>query len=252
MMTQDKYSAGIIAALLGPSQLDIILEDPTYGDNTVHVKQTTNYPFEVASTINFSVAADYTFPFSIRSPGWCNNAVVTRPDGGNDYPSGGSVYVYQYKPSSPQARVTLLLQLNADFRITHRFNDAIAVYYGPLLYGINFPYNMTVLRQYAFNSVDLQFLPTDTWQYGLLVNEMDLSKSFKIAQQTMPTLPFDPLHPPLVVSAYGRQIDWPVKHQGADVPPQSPVSSSNPLVPLQLIPFGSSMLRIGEIPYLLN
>ena len=250
MMTQDSNSTGIVVALLGPSQLDITLEDPTYGDNTVHIIQDTNYPFEVTNSVNFTIAADHPFTLQIRIPGWCNAAAITNSDGSRAYPAGGALYKFYYKPSGPQDKQSLSLVLPAEFRITHRYNDAISVYYGPLLYGINFPYNMTVLRQYAFSAVDVQYLPTATWQYAILVDESDLSKSFSIGQQALPSLPFDPSQPPLLVSAYGRQIDWPVVHQGADVPPQSPVTSTQPLVPLQLIPFGSSMLRIGEIPYL--
>ena len=71
-------------------------------------------------------------------------------------------------------------------------------------------------------------------------------------QNALPELPFDPMHPPITISAYGRQIDWPIVHGDADVPPMSPITSTKPLVPLQFIPFGSSMLRIAEIPYLAN
>ena len=252
MMTQDKSSTGIIVALLGPSQLDIILEDPTYGDNAVHIVQTTNYPFETNPKIQFNISADYAFPLSIRIPGWSISPSVQKPDGNYDYPSAGEIYTYMYQPTSgvKQTSVIVTVQLSTELRVQHRYNDAISLYYGPLLYGLNFPYNMTVLQHYRFGAVDLQFIAADTWQYAVAFDEFNLDQSFQVKQNALPALPFDPLNPPITISAYGRQIEWPVVHGDADVPPQSPINSTKPLVPIQFIPFGSSMLRIAELPYL--
>ena len=41
-----------------------------------------------------------------------------------------------------------------------------------------------------------------------------------------------------------------MKHSGADEPPMSPVKSTQPLVPVTLIPFGSTLLRVAEMPWL--
>jgi len=190
------------------------------------------------------------FPFSVRIPAWSSSTSVQKPDNSYDYPAAGTVYEYMYSPSDKQIAQSIIVQFSTDLRVSHRYNDAVSVYYGPLLYGINFPYNMTVLQHYAFNAVDLQFLAADTWQYAIKIDEMNLGQSISVTQNALPALPFDPLNPPIVLSAYGRMIDWPVVHGDADLPPQSPVNSTNPLVPIQLIPFGSSMLRIAEIPYL--
>ena len=47
----------------------------------------------------------------------------------------------------------------------------------------------------------------------------------------------------------GRQVDsWKVAMNAAAAPPLSPVSTSAPLQPLTLLPFGATELRIAEIP----
>ena len=168
LMTQDETSTGILAALHGPSQLDIILDDPTYGDNTVHIIQTTNYPFVTNPKITFNISADHMFPFSIRIPGWSISNNILLPDGSTAGAQAGSIYTYMYTPSSNTPKGSnaqiIVLTLDTELRVQHRYNDAISLYYGPLLYGLNFPYNMTILQKYAFESVDLQFLAADTWQ----------------------------------------------------------------------------------------
>jgi len=144
------------------------------------------------------------------------------------------------------------LLLPTSFRIVRRYNNAVSVYYGGLLMALDISYNVTVLQRYAYNSQDLQYLPIDNWNYALQLNESDIQSSFTIKQTRIGQYPFDPLNPPLIASAYAREIDWPMRHSGADVPPMSPIRSTNPLVPVTLIPYGATMLRIAEIPTLAN
>ena len=237
---------GLVAAILGPSSVSVTLN----GTNRVRVLQETEYPFAINPTIRFVLRADAPFPFSMRVPSWAVGATLTDASGQSVKVANGSIHEYLYTPSSSNASTTVSLRLPTSFRVERRYNNAVSVYYGGLLMALDMDFNVTVLRQYAFHSQDLQMLPTTPWAYALQLDEADVQGSFTIEQRPISAFPFDPVNPPLVATAYARAIDWPMKNSGADVPPMSPVQSTQPLVPIRLIPYGSSMLRIAEIPVL--
>ena len=247
MLTQTDSTTGVLAAFLGPSDLDLTLEDPTYGDNEIHVQQVTDYPLQASPDVLFRIEAAHPFPLSIRVPGWAVGATLVDESGVSHAAANGSIYVYQY---SGPGSVNVTLRLPYSFRAVRRFNDAISVYYGPLLMALDFSFNTTVLQRYAFDSADYQYLPTSQWQYGILLDDSAPANSFNVSTAAIPDMPFDPLHPSIIATAWGREIDWPMKHDSADEPPLSPVLSKQPLQPIQLIPYGATMLRIAEIPTL--
>lgn len=251
-MTQTDKSTGVLAALLGPSVVSIVVEDPTYGANAIVVHSETDYPLVADPTIDYVIRADHPFPLSIRIPGWAVGASITTTDGKQIPVQNGTIYVYDYTPASNAAYTKITLHLVSTWRSQRRFNDAISVYYGPLLMALDFSYNVTVLKKYAFESADYQYLPISQWNYGIQIDESDLASSFNVTANKIGTFPFDPLQPTITATAYAREIEWDMKHDSADVPPQSPVKSDKPLVPITLIPYGASKLRIAEIPVLAN
>jgi len=252
LLAQTEKSTGLLSALLGPSVVSVTVDDPTYGANAITVHSETDYPLVADPTIVYVMQADHPFPLSIRIPGWAVNASITTPDGQTVPVQNGTIYVYQYKPQASAAWTKLTLNLISTWRSQRRFNDAISVYYGPLLMALDFSYNVTVLNKHPYQSADYQYLPISNWNYAIQIDESDLSKSLNVTKGKIGTFPFDPLAPTITATAYAREIDWPMAHDSADVPPQSPVKSDKPLVPITLIPYGASMLRIAEIPVLAN
>ena len=247
MLTQTDATTGVLAAFLGPSELRVTLEDPTHGNNSVHIQQVTDYPLKADADVQFLIRASHPFPLSIRIPGWAKGATLVDASGKATNVTAGTVHVYQYTASDT---ATITLRLPYPFRTARRYNNAISVYYGPLLLALDFGFNTTVLKRYAYDSVDLQYLPIDKWNFALLIDEANPAGSFNVSTAAVPAMPWDPLHPSITATAYAREIDWPMKHDSADEPPVSPVSSKNPLVPVSLIPYGATLLRIAEIPTL--
>ena len=249
MLTQNATSTGILAALLGPSEVAVTVEDPTYGNNTISINSITDYPLMPNASILYVVRAEHPFGFSIRIPGWAVGASVTTGADHVDV-ANGTIYTYQYTNIGEKVGVSLLLPYS--LRTVRRFNNAISIYYGPLLLALDFSYNTTVLARYAFNSTDLQYLPIEKWNYGILIDDSNPAAYLNVTagKQGSSHFPWDPLHPSLTVSAWAREIEWPMKHDSADVPPMSPVKSSAPMQPITLVPYGQTKLRIAEIPTL--
>ena len=249
MLTQNATSTGILAAFLGPSDVAVTVEDPTFGNNTIRISSITDYPLLPNATIQYVVKAEHPFGFSIRVPGWAVGATLVDEDGNRFDVANGTIHTYEYNKSSA---VVLYLSLPYSLRTVRRFNNAISIYYGPLLLALDFSYNTTVLQRYAFDSVDLQYLPIDKWNYAILIDDSNPAAYLNVTTgEGVPSpYPWDPLHPTVRVSAWAREIDWPMKHDSADEPPMSPVQSGAPLQPITLVPYGQTKLRIAEIPTL--
>ena len=241
---------GVLIAFLGPSVLLTSVASPS-GPHSVRVEQETEYPFTALSRVNISATATQPFPLQVRIPGWMVNATVTTPDGVTHSVQAGQVFTFQHGGDGEHR---LTLRGRGELAMERRYNGAATVSYGPLVFALSFPYNTSVLRRYPFGASDLQLLPVNAsdWRFALQLDDArPLNESLVLRQHARPAMPFDPDAPPMTLEAYGRRIEWPEEMPGvAAAPPVSPVQSKAPLEPLTLIPYGSSMLRIAEIPTL--
>ena len=88
-----------------------------------------------------------------------------------------------------------------------------------------------------------------------LASTLPLSFFLPLSFPLPPSLPPSPPPPPLSLSLSlspllrERLLDsWQEAHNAAAPPPTSPTTSSHPLVPVTLLPFGATDLRIAELP----
>ena len=158
MLTQNATSTGILAAFLGPSTVSVTVDDPTYGTNTITIDSVTDYPLVLNAGVQYVVQAEHPFGFSMRVPGWAAGAQLVDEAGTAVDVANGTIYTYEY---SGGGSVKLTLSLPYSLRTVRRYNNAVSIYYGPLLLALDFSYNTTVLQRYEFNSSDLQYLPID-------------------------------------------------------------------------------------------
>lgn len=132
--------------------------------------------------------------------------------------------------------------------------NAAAVTRGPLLFGITLAEQKKVVKVWApFNNTDVDLTTNDKWNYAL-----DLSKPmvFKWAA-AVPKMPFDQHTFPGAVHATARLAnDWTEDDSvsATNEPPASPMkcdagSCSNEM-PVTLVPYGSTNLRISAMPWL--
>ena len=249
MYTEVDGRQGIIIVFLGPSLVHTQLTHPSGPSFPARVEQETD-PWTVDTVVNITATANQPFPLQIRIPSWMVQAQVTTPL--RTHPvKGGDVFTHLTKGTGSE-RLTLVG--HAELSVERRCHNAATVSYGPLVFALSFPDNTTVLRRYAWEASDLQLLPLNSsaWAYALQLNDSaPLNHSLTLIQQPLPAMPFDPDSPPLRLEAYGRQVRREEEMPGvAAAPPLSPVTSTAPLQPLHLIPYGSSILRIAEIPTL--
>ena len=214
-----------------------------------------SYPFADGATITASAATE----LALRVPCWCEGATVTVAGGAAQaappcaffnasLAAGGSLaiafdtrirlYKWEASPLSGQSKIQ---------------GGAVEVHRGPLTYALRPASNVTVtpLHDATFVNRAVQVLPNATWNYGLLLSSLAFEGGGAI-----PALPFDAEAPPPVrITAKARQVDaWEFSSgaRGVAPVPKSPLSSSRPLVDIELVPMGSTNIRISVFPTLVS
>jgi hypothetical protein len=165
-----------------------------------------------------------------------------------------------YRLTAPAAgTTTVVLDTAPAIRVSTWYNGTVSVARGALVYALAIGENVTTLASYAFQSKDYQVEPTTPWNYALLLNPADPEASLTFTR-TGPAgeVPYGEGNWTVFMSAQGRLVPaWTEQLNSAGAPPASPVCGSDgssgcgPLVPLKLVPYGATLLRMTEMPYTL-
>ena len=216
---------GIAAVLLVPAEVDVTLSNPDHITNKIRIQSITDYPFQVTPTVTYLIESEHEFPFLIRIPSWAVNATVTIPHYEPLPADAGYMFVYFHEGGN----ATVTLTMEAKFRAERRYNNAVALHRGPLLFALPVSYTQHLYRPEAYNTDYYAFRPQSQWNYALVLNETTdlLDNLLSIRQAPInPSLPFDTDRPGLIVTAKARTVRWGVYRQVPDEAPLSPVDSS--------------------------
>jgi hypothetical protein len=228
----------------------------------ISVDEETGYPFRDSIDFTIHVSRSAFFPLVLRIPGWANGANLSLNGKTSALPVSGcsSEFAGQTTSSSchPEnglhsiKRVwkdgdRLTLSLAATPRVTHWYHDSAVFERGPLVFSLPLDGEWTQLKKYSEQSADWQVTPTANWNYAVELGSCD-AKSIDLP---IGDIPFDRSHPPVALIIRGRQDpQWTTNENSAGPVPLSPISSSERLETLKLIPYGAAKLRITAFPYL--
>ncbi|MFC1600845.1 beta-L-arabinofuranosidase domain-containing protein [Candidatus Sumerlaeota bacterium] len=244
MKTKDD---GIAAVALAPSIVKF-----ESGDVAVEVELETEYPFRDRLKFVVRPESAVKFPLLIRIPQWADGPTVKIRGAELEAPKPGTFYTIDREW---EGEVEIEVQLPMKPTATRRFNDAIALERGPLIYSLKIGEDWRRINEdmehRELPHADWEVHPTTDWNYALDVDEKDVASSIAFEERPVGDCPFSPEGAPIVATVKGKQLKgWGLKNGWPAETPLSPVAPDGDLVELTFIPYGCTNLRMTEFPTL--
>jgi len=249
MKTPDE---GIAAAAYAPSRAQF-----TSRGTPVTVSLDTDYPFR--ETLTMTVKADKAarFPLVLRVPAWTRGATV-RVAGGPEQPmKAGTLHRIE---RLWDGSVEVALRFPMPVKATTRYNDAVAIERGPLVYSLKIGEEWSRVNadkpHRELPHADFEVRPATAWNYGLIVDPGKPEAAVRFEEQPIGDRPFSPEGAGMVAKARGRKLThwkllrgWAAEVSPADVAWANPGrDSTEPVEEVTLIPYGCTNIRITEFP----
>ncbi len=238
---------GLVAAAYAPSRVKLEVEGVS-----VEVNLKTDYPFRDVLEFQVKVASPVTFPLLLRIPSWTTAATLSVEGSQVATPAPGA---FAKLDRQWDGETSVQLRLPMTVAINQRYNGAMAVSRGPLVYSLKLDEAWTRVHadkpHRELPHGDWEVRPQSAWNYALLLDSQSPAKSVEFQEKPVGNAPFSPTEAPVEATVQGRRLPaWKLQNGWADETPVSPVQSAEPLEKLTLIPYGCTNIRITEFPRL--
>ena len=233
----------LVSTVLAPSAVHT-----TLGGDAFAVCLHTEYPFRENLTYEILEAPQRPVTLAVRIPGWC-----TAPEircNGNVMDAAAGDYLRVTRRFAPGDRITVCLPM--EVRTDHWYHNAVSVERGPLVYGLQIRERWEAVREK--NGIkDYCVYPESPWNYALRLDPNTRLTDAVVTERAVSPVPFAGTAPPVEIGVAGALLaDWSMEHGNTADLPVSPVAERTAeTVPLRLVPFGCTALRISEFPYYL-
>jgi DUF1680 family protein len=225
----------------------------------ITLKEETNYPFD--ENIRFTLTMDRktksaSFPFHLRIPAWCKNAVI-KVNGKSLQEAAGN----QVVKISREWKTGDVLELQLPMHIFKNtwYENSVSVERGPLVYGLKMGEETKLVKNdrdpIAYGSEYLEVRPTTPWNYALIeARRNDFEKAFTLQKkEELKDYPWTITNAPLQLTAKARRLpNWLMYNDMAGPLPFS--VTYNEGTPkendeeITLVPYGCTRLRISQFP----
>jgi hypothetical protein len=215
------------------------------GGALVRAELKTDYPFN--ESLEFAITTDQpvAFPLLLRIPGWANGAVLQVAEEVPQNPAPGT---FARVERTWDGTTTVKLRLPMTVRAERRFNNALSIERGPLVFSLKIGEHWKYLRGEEPHA-DWEVHPTTAWNYAIETNEGAVASDVTFESRPVGDNPFSPEGAPVTATVPGRLLpEWLLDRNAAAPPPPSPVASTQPVESLTLIPYGCAKLRVTEFP----
>ena len=238
---------GVAAVLYAPSSVELKVGEGTQ----VRIAESTDYPFRGAIEFKISAPSPARFPLMLRIPGWCKHADVKINGNSVEAAAGPDTWVSLEREWKNGDVVTLTLPMQISVKVWTKDMNSVSVMRGPLAYSLKIG-EKWVKYGGTEKWPAYEVFPTTKWNYGLVVDVKDPSRSFQVVEKPGPLAkqPFDLDTAPIELTADGRLIpQWKLESNGmVGSLQESPVKSDEPVEKVTLVPMGCARLRISAFP----
>jgi len=266
-----RTNEGLAATLFGPSEVNTMING-----QPVRVIEETDYPFRETISFKIKLSSPATFALSLRIPEWCDGAAVT---------VNGSSFGIECKPGTfallkREYRdgdvVALRLPMSVQLKDWYS-GGAVSVERGPLVYSVKVDEKRVesqrdpdeIRRILKGNDIQgfpaVEFFPAGEWRYGMDAAQKEAAHKFNVIESAMTENPFLAGNVPVQIEVPLRVLpQWQSSWQPVMEPPpanikmapKNPTSLPSPAEAqtpgesktVQLVPYGSTYLRLTTLP----
>jgi DUF1680 family protein len=222
------------------------------GDVPVTVTADTDYPFRDTVTLTVEAERPATFPLLVRVPGWAAGATA-EVQGAPPEPLAPGTFHRLHREWRGPTTVTLRFPMRP--RVSLRYNDALAVERGPLVYSLRIEEQWTRVNADKPHRepphADHEVRPASPWNYGLLLDPAAPETDVAFEERPVGDRPFSAEGAGIRARVRGRRLpEWKLAHGWASETPPGLQRSGEPLEELTLMPYGCTRIRVTEFPRL--
>jgi hypothetical protein len=212
----------------------------------------TDYPFREHVRLLVSPQSPARFPVVVRVPAWAEGAVMQLAGGASRPIKPGS---WHWLERTWNGETEIRLRFPMKPRITRRYNTAVTIERGPLVYSLKLGETRTRVNadkpHRELPHGDFEVRPATPWNYALAVSESKPEAGVSFEERPVGERPFSPEGAGVLGKVKGRRLrGWSLAHGWADEVPLGPQHSGEPLEELTLLPYGCTNIRVTEFPWL--
>jgi uncharacterized protein len=217
----------------------------------------TDYPFRETAKLIVTPERAVRFPLLLRVPSWADGATLQVASATAVTMRAGTIHRLERDWSG---RTDLMIRLPMSPKVTRRYNDAVAIERGPLVYALKIGEQWTRVNAEKPHRepphADYEVRPTTPWNYGLIGSGESIA-GLSFHEQPVGERPFSPEAAGMSASVKARRLpDWRIERgwagersssdRGWADPGRS--GSPQPDETVTLTPYGCTNIRITEFP----